>query len=153
MARPNLKSGYDLVPQSQSSGWVACLIRIRAPEDTNFITNHKPTISQYCSTGVSPWTVWQASHPLCLLSSHWEKRRRSAAHTTWQRMASWGRSAAVDCLSCSGYKQFRNTFPFSIQMQIISIMKTFQMEGKSLEECLETTFTLFHPLPGNFPDL
>ena len=49
------------------------------------------------------------------------------------------------------YKQFRN--PFSIQMQIISNMKTFQMEGKSLEECLETTSALFHPLPGHFPDL
>ena len=51
------------------------------------------------------------------------------------------------------YKQFRNTFPFSIQMQIISNMKTFQMEGKSLEECLETTFTVFHSLPVHFPDL
>ena len=51
------------------------------------------------------------------------------------------------------YKQFRITFPFSIQMQIISNMNTFQMEGKSLEECLETTSALFHPLPGHFPDL
>ena len=51
------------------------------------------------------------------------------------------------------YEKFRITFPFSIQMQIISNMKTFQMEGKSLEECLETTSALFHPLPGNLPDL
>ena len=70
-----------------------------------------PTIfvsPQYCNivtTGVNRWTVWQASPPLCLLSSPWERRRRSAVHTTWQRMASWGRSAAVDCLSCSGTKR------------------------------------------------
>ena len=105
MARPNLKSGYDLVPQSQSSGWVACLIQTRVAKAENSITND--VIPQFCNivpTGVSPWTVWQASHPLCLLSSSWERRRRSAVHTTWQRMASWGRSAAVDCLSCSGAK-------------------------------------------------